>query len=110
MAATYYLDTIDVVFQRQLLPKGKWDVRGQRVRPQDITSTALMTIEGEHDDISGRGQTAAAQALCSGLARSKKHAFLAEGVGHYGLCSGRRWRTIVYPRLRDFIRRYERSR
>ncbi|MDN5924516.1 MAG: polyhydroxyalkanoate depolymerase, partial [Xanthomonadales bacterium] len=81
MAAEYYLDTIDVVFQRQLLAKGTWDVRGQRVRPQDIKRGALMTIEGEHDDISGRGQTEAAQAWCSGLPKANKHAFLAEGVG-----------------------------
>jgi poly(3-hydroxybutyrate) depolymerase len=110
MAAEYYLDTIDVVFQRQLLPSGAWDVRGQRVRPQDIRETALLTIEGEHDDISGRGQTEAAQAMCSGIPQARKHDFLAEGVGHYGLFSGRRWRTIVYPRLREFIRSYERKR
>ena len=107
MAAEYYLDTIDVVFQRQLLPKGRWSVRGKPVRPGDIKRTALMTIEGEHDDISGRGQTEAAQALCGGIPASRHHSFLVEGVGHYGLFSGSRWRTKVYPRLRDFIRRYD---
>jgi poly(3-hydroxybutyrate) depolymerase len=107
MAAEYYLDTIDVVFQRQLLPKGRWTVRGKPVRPGDIKRTALMTIEGEHDDISGRGQTEAAQALCSSIPKARRHNFLAEGVGHYGLFSGRRWRSVVYPKLRDFIRRYD---
>ncbi|HET8900169.1 MAG TPA: polyhydroxyalkanoate depolymerase [Rhodanobacteraceae bacterium] len=107
MAAEYYLDTIDVVFQRQLLPKGRWSVRGQPVRPEDIHHSALMTIEGEHDDISGRGQTEAAQALCSGIPKDRHHSYLAAGVGHYGLFSGRRWRSMVYPELRNFIRRYE---
>ena len=109
MAAEYYLDTIDVVFQRQLLPKGRWDIHGQHVQPKDIKRTALMTIEGEHDDISGRGQTDAAQALCSSIPKKHRHALLAEDVGHYGLFSGRRWRDQVYPKLRDFIRSYQRS-
>lgn len=109
MAAEYYLDTIDVVFKRQLLPKGRMTVAGEPVRPQDIKRCALMTIEGEHDDISGRGQTDAAQALCSGLPASRKHSILAKEVGHYGLFSGRRWRNKVYPKLRDFIRKYDRS-
>ncbi len=106
MAAEYYLDTIDVVFQRQLLPKGLWDVHGQRVDPAAITDTALLTIEGEHDDISGRGQTEAAQALCSGIPKKHHHSLLARGVGHYGQFSGRRWRNNIYPKLRDFIARY----
>lgn len=105
MAAEYYLDTIDVVFQRQLLPKGQWRVHGELVRPADIRKTALMTIEGEHDDISGRGQTEAAQAMCTGIPKSRHVSYLARGVGHYGQFSGRRWREVVYPEVRAFIRR-----
>lgn len=107
MAAEYYLDTIRTVFQEFRLAKGTWDVRGQRVRPQDIKKTALFTIEGELDDISGSGQTEAAQALCTGIAARNRQHFTAEGCGHYGIFSGRRWRTIIYPRVRDFIRRYD---
>lgn len=107
MAAEYYLETIDVVFKRQLLPKGQWEVAGKPVRPGDIKDCALLTIEGEHDDISGRGQTDAAQALCSGIPKRNKHSLLAPDVGHYGIFSGRRWREKTYPVLRDFIRRYQ---
>lgn len=103
MAAEYYLDTIDVVFQRRLLPKGEWHVHGERVAPEAITDTALLTIEGEHDDISGRGQTEAAQALCSSIPAARRQHYLAPGVGHYGQFSGRRWRNTIYPKLRDFI-------
>ncbi len=109
MPAGYYLDTIDVVFQRQLLARGQWDVHGERVQPKAINKTALLTIEGENDDISGRGQTDAAQALCSGVPRTRRHELLAKGVGHYGLFSGRRWHTQVYPKLRDFIAKYQRT-
>jgi poly(3-hydroxybutyrate) depolymerase len=73
------------------------------VRPQDIKKTALFTIEGELDDISGDGQTRAAQDLCSGIPPAHKQHFTAEKCGHYGIFSGRRWRTIIYPQLRDFI-------
>lgn len=106
MAAEYYLDTIDVVFQRQLLARGTWEVHGERVQPEAIRDTALLTIEGEHDDISGRGQTEAAQALCSGIPKRHHHALLARGVGHYGQFSGRRWREDIYPVLRDFVARH----
>ncbi|MFM0505634.1 polyhydroxyalkanoate depolymerase [Paraburkholderia caffeinilytica] len=103
MDADYYLDTIRVVFQEFSLAEGTWDVAGERVRPQDITKTALFTIEGELDDISGDGQTFAAQELCSGIPEKNKRHFTAEKCGHYGIFSGRRWRTIIYPQLRDFI-------
>jgi poly(3-hydroxybutyrate) depolymerase len=106
MPAEYYLDTIRVVFQQHLLPRGEWDVRGERVRPQDIRGSALMTIEGELDDISGLGQTQAAHALCSGLPARRKHHLTVKGAGHYGIFSGRRWRENVYPEVRDFIRRH----
>jgi poly(3-hydroxybutyrate) depolymerase len=104
MAAEYYLDTIDVVFQRHLLPRGEWEIDGRRVRPQAITQSALLTIEGELDDISGIGQTEAAHELCSGIPQARRHNLVVEGAGHYGIFSGRRWRNLVYPKLRDFIR------
>ena len=104
LPAEYYLDTIRVVFQEHLLPRGLWDVRGERVKPGDIRGSALMTIEGELDDISGLGQTQAAHALCTGLAEKKKQHLTVEGAGHYGIFSGRRWRDVVYPQVREFIR------
>ena len=106
MAAEYYLETIRIVFQEFRLAEGTWDVAGERVRPQDITQTALLTIEGELDDISGSGQTRAAQDLCTGIPAENKHHLTAEKCGHYGIFAGRRWRTIIYPQLRDFIRQH----
>ena len=103
MAAEYYLDTIRIVFQEFRLAEGTWVIDGEPVRPQDIKKTALFTIEGELDDISGCGQTRAAHDLCTGIAEENKHHFTAEKCGHYGIFSGRRWRTIIYPQLRDFI-------
>jgi poly(3-hydroxybutyrate) depolymerase len=87
---------------------GTWDVKGvdgkvERVRPQDIRGTALMTVEGELDDISGSGQTRAAQDLCSGVPASERKHLEVEGAGHYGIFSGRRWRDMVYPQLVKFI-------
>ncbi len=104
MPAEYYLDTIRVVFQQHLLPRGEWDVAGERVRPQDIKGVALMTIEGELDDISGIGQTRAAHALCTGVPEAMREHYEVPGAGHYGIFSGRRWRETVYPKLREFIR------
>jgi poly(3-hydroxybutyrate) depolymerase len=103
MPAEYYLDTIRVVFQDFSLVNGTWDVNGERVRPQDITTSALLTIEGELDDISGAGQTRAAHELCTGLAPGRKFHYDVVGAGHYGIFSGRRWREKVYPELREFI-------
>ena len=103
MPAEYYLDTVRIVFQQHLLPKGEWEVRGQKVDPSRITGTALLTVEGELDDISGRGQTRAAQKLCLGIPDADREHFVVEGAGHYGIFSGRRWRTQVYPKLRDFF-------
>ena len=109
MDADYYLDTIATVFQDYKLVNGTWDVKNpagvaERVRPQDIQRTALLTIEGELDDISGSGQTQAAHSLCNGIAPTlvKKH-FEAKGAGHYGIFSGSRWRDVVYPVVKDFI-------
>lgn len=106
MPAEYYLETVRVVFQEHLLPRGLWDVRGQRVDPSRIHGTALLTIEGELDDISGQGQTRAAHKLCSGIAESEREHLTVAGAGHYGIFSGRRWRTQVYPQVRDFIARH----
>jgi poly(3-hydroxybutyrate) depolymerase len=108
MDADYYLETIQTVFQDFKLVNGTWDVKdgdGQvrRVRPQDIRDTALLSVEGELDDISGAGQTQAVHALCTGVPEAHKHHYEAEGAGHYGIFSGRRWRDKVYPTVRDFI-------
>lgn len=106
MPSEYYLDTVRIVFQEHLLPRGLWDVRGERVDPSRIHGTALLTIEGELDDISGQGQTRAAHTLCTGVAEEDRQHLTVEGAGHYGIFSGRRWRTQVYPKVREFIAHY----
>jgi poly(3-hydroxybutyrate) depolymerase len=106
MPAEYYLDTIKTVFQDFALVHGTWKVSGELVRPQDIRTTALLTIEGELDDISGAGQTKAAHDLCEGIPKSRAFHYDAEGAGHYGIFSGRRWREKVYPEVRSFIARF----
>jgi poly(3-hydroxybutyrate) depolymerase len=107
MPAEYYLDTIHTVFQQALLPRGLWDVHGERVTPSAITQSALLTVEGELDDISGLGQTEAAHTLCSGIPDDRRAHKVIEGAGHYGIFSGRRWREVVYPQVRDFIKRFD---
>ncbi len=111
MDADYYLDTIKVVFQEFQLVNGTWDVRNpqgklERVRPEDIRTTAHFTIEGELDDISGSGQTEAAHALCFNVPKSRQKHLEVKGAGHYGIFSGRRWRDAVYPQVRDFIKQF----
>jgi poly(3-hydroxybutyrate) depolymerase len=106
LPAEYYLDTVRTVFQEFALPKGRMFVRGELVRPQTIREAALLTIEGELDDISGNGQTEAAHALCLNIPRNRREHFVAPNVGHYGIFSGRRWREVVFPRVRDFIATY----
>jgi len=108
MDADYYLETIKTVFQEFRLVNGTWDVRGEdgqieRVRPQDIKATALLTVEGELDDISGSGQTRAAQDLCTSIPKASRQHLEVEGAGHYGIFSGRRWRDVVYPQVKAFI-------
>jgi poly(3-hydroxybutyrate) depolymerase len=103
LPAEYYMDCVRVVFQQYLLPLGRWDVAGVRVDPAALSDTALFTIEGELDDISGRGQTLAAHDLCRNIPRERKRHLMVEGAGHYGIFSGRRWRESVYPRVRRFI-------
>ncbi|MCW8806713.1 MAG: polyhydroxyalkanoate depolymerase [Rhodanobacter sp.] len=107
LPAKFYLETIAKVFQQFLLPRGLWDVAGERVMPSAIKTSALLTIEGELDDISGVGQTEAAQDLCTGIPAKRRAHQVIEGAGHFGIFSGRRWRETVYPQVRDFIRRFD---
>lgn len=104
MPAEYYLETIKKVFQDFALPTGTWEVGGNLVRPQDIKNVALFTIEGELDDISGSGQTQAAQDLCSGILPSQKQHLTAPQCGHYGIFAGRRWRESICPQIGEFIK------
>ncbi|MDO9277759.1 MAG: polyhydroxyalkanoate depolymerase [Polaromonas sp.] len=108
MDADYYLDTIKTVFQEFKLVNGTWDVCNEqgvseRVRPQDITTTAQFTVEGELDDISGSGQTKAAHGLCSSIPKANQQHLEVKGAGHYGIFSGRRWRETTYPAVKSFI-------
>lgn len=109
MDADYYLETIQTVFREFKLVNGTWDVKNpqgvpERVRPQDITTTALLSVEGEFDDISGAGQSEAAHGMCTGIPDSMCLHYEAKGAGHYGIFSGRRWRENVYPVVKQFIR------
>ena len=99
----FYLQTVDVVFQRHLLPKGELKHRGRRVDPAAIRDTALLAIEGERDDISGIGQTRAALDIATRLPASRKKYLMAKEVGHYGIFNGRKWREKIAPVLEDFI-------
>jgi poly(3-hydroxybutyrate) depolymerase len=110
MPAEYYLDCVRIVFQQHLLPRGLWQVGGERVRLEAITGTSLLTIEGELDDITGLGQSKAAHDLCIGISADRKQHLTVEGAGHYGIFSGRRWREKVYPEVRDFIATAEAER
>jgi poly(3-hydroxybutyrate) depolymerase len=101
----FYLQTIEIVFQKHLLAKGELTPRGRKVDPSLITDIGLMTVEGENDDISGIGQTQAAHKLCSSLPDDLKQLYVAPKVGHYGVFNGRRFREDIYPRIRDFIRK-----
>jgi poly(3-hydroxybutyrate) depolymerase len=103
MTAEFYLQTVDVVFQRHLLPKGEMEHRGRRVDPAAIRDTALLAIEGERDDISGIGQTRAALDIATGLPARKKQYFFAKDVGHYGIFNGRKWREKIAPAVETFI-------
>jgi poly(3-hydroxybutyrate) depolymerase len=108
MDAGYYLDTIRVVFQDFSLVNGTWDVTSpegkvERVHPNHIKTTALMSVEGELDDISGSGQTRAVHDICTGVPRALQKHFEATGAGHYGIFAGKRWRDLVYPEVKAFI-------
>ncbi|MEC3949765.1 polyhydroxyalkanoate depolymerase [Sphingobium sp. HWE2-09] len=103
MTKEFYLETVDQVFQRTLLAKGELTVRGRKVDPGAIRNTALLTVEGEKDDVCAVGQTSAAHGLCTGLRPHLKRHHLQPGVGHYGVFSGSKWEKQVYPQVRNMI-------
>ncbi len=103
MTSEFYLQTVDVVFQRHLLPEGRMEHHGKQVDPAAIRDTALLAIEGERDDISGIGQTKAGLDIATKLPASKKQYLLAEDVGHYGIFNGRKWREYIAPLVEKFI-------
>jgi len=103
----FYLQTIDLVFQKFALPKGELVHDGRKVDPAKITDIALMTVEGEKDDISGVGQTQAAHAMCPNIPAKMKELYVQDGAGHYGVFNGRRFRDFIYPRIRDFIAKHD---
>jgi polyhydroxyalkanoate depolymerase len=103
IAADFYLETVERVFQRELLARGELTWRGRAVDPSAIRKAALLTVEGAKDDICGVGQTMAAQELCSGIRSTRKQHLLQPGVGHYGVFSGSKWESQIYPVVRDFI-------
>lgn len=103
LAAEYYLQTVETVFVRHALPLGQMTHRGRPVDPSRIKRVALFTIEGEHDDISGVGQTQAAHQLCVNIPADRKAHWLQQGVGHYGVFNGSRFRSEIAPRMADFV-------
>ncbi len=109
LPAEFYLQTVETVFQNHLLPKGLLRVHGDLIELNAIRKTALLTVEGELDDISAPGQTRAALDLCSGLKAGQKHNSLQKGVGHFGIFNGRRWREQVQPEIRNWIRKHDKG-
>ena len=109
VTAEFYLQTVARVFQEHLLPKNAYYWRDELVKPGAITKTALLTVEGELDDISAPGQTEAAHTLCTGLKPGMKQHLLQKGVGHYGIFNGRKYRELILPVVRDFIRKHDRG-
>jgi poly(3-hydroxybutyrate) depolymerase len=103
LAAEYYLQTVDTVFVRHALPKGEMMHRDRPVDPARIRRVALLTVEGEHDDISGVGQTEAAHRLCVNIPAERQAHWLQPGVGHYGVFNGSRFRSEIAPRIADFV-------
>jgi len=103
LTAEFYLETVSRVFQEHLLPRGELVWRNRKVDPAAIRKTALFTVEGERDDICSVGQTVAAHSLCSGVFANRKRHHLQPGVGHYGVFSGRKWSTQIYPLVRNLI-------
>ena len=103
LTAEYYLQTVDVVFVKHALPKGEMTHRGKPVDPSQIRRVALMTVEGENDDISGLGQTEATHALCPNIPDHRRVHYVQKGVGHYGVFNGSRFRSEIVPRISDFM-------
>ncbi len=109
LTAEFYLQTVETVFVRHALPKGEMTHRGRPVRPGAIRNTALLTVEGEKDDISGVGQTEAAHRLCTGLPKARKAHHLQRKVGHYGVFNGSRFRSEIAPCITAFVRKHDRN-
>ncbi|MEO0671762.1 MAG: polyhydroxyalkanoate depolymerase [Pseudomonadota bacterium] len=107
LPAEFYLQTVKTVFQDHALPKGRMMHRGERIDCSAIRNTALMTVEGERDDICGLGQTEAAQSLCPNIPVDERYHYVQPSVGHYGVFNGTRWRTEIQPRIREMIRTIE---
>ncbi len=103
MTAEFYLETVERVFQNALLARGELEYRGRRINPSAITRTALLTVEGERDDICSVGQTAAAHDLCAHLRPHLRRHHYQPGVGHYGIFSGRKWENQVYPQVKSMV-------
>ena len=103
MPADFYIETISKVFQEALLAKGKLTHRGRKINPGAIHRTALLTVEGEKDDICSVGQTAAAHDLCRTLRPHLRRHHLQAGVGHYGTFSGKRWNGQIYPQIKNLV-------
>jgi poly(3-hydroxybutyrate) depolymerase len=103
LTAEYYLQTVDLVFVKHALPEGKMTHRGRPVDPSKIVRVALMTVEGENDDISGLGQTKAAHALCTSISDNRRVHYVQKGVGHYGVFNGSRFKSEIVPRINDFM-------
>jgi poly(3-hydroxybutyrate) depolymerase len=107
LPAEFFLQTIKVAFHDHDLPRGTMRWRGSPIEPRAITRSALLTVEGELDDISGVGQTVAAHDICTGIPPHQRRHYLQKGVGHYGIFNGRRWRSEILPQVRDFIRAHD---
>jgi poly(3-hydroxybutyrate) depolymerase len=103
LAADFYLETVRLVFQEYALPRGELMFKGRRVNPAAIRRTALLTVEGERDDICAIGQTMAAQDLANSLRPYMRTHYVQPNVGHYGVFSGKRWQNHIYPIVRDVI-------
>jgi polyhydroxyalkanoate depolymerase len=103
LSAEFYLETVRTVFQEHSLPKGELKWRGETVEPKAIRRTALLTVEGERDDICAVGQTSAAHDLCSGLRPYRKRHHMQAGVGHYGVFSGKKWESQIFPLVKNVI-------
>ncbi|AFQ48591.1 polyhydroxyalkanoate depolymerase [Burkholderia cepacia GG4] len=110
MPAEYFLDTVDIVFQRMCLANGTWDVGGRRVEPAALNGVALLTVEGACDAVTGAGQTHAALDMCRGLAAGQRHRADIGDCDHYGLFTGARWRDDVHPVLQRVFAQAEADR
>lgn len=107
MDAMYYLETVEKIFQKYELPRGVMKYKGQTIDLRAIKNAALLVLEGEKDDISAPGQCYAAINLCENIPQDRKYSYLQPGVGHYGVFSGSKWRTIIAGKVEEFIRRFD---